>query len=357
MRPINPDGTWGKKQKQVPVLDENGNRIWDEKYNRYKFMAVPTTDWGSPETLEIWRKNWCDLNNAKFAEKGLDAQIDWRSYERQGVELLAQVHEGPAVRQMEKKGIRTEKGEYNRWVKSTNALLKAIREKLSHLLNWIKTAEEKLNEPQAPGLVEILMQYMDLQRIGAQGFSRAGKKKASITTLQDVADAVAYLKENNLNTPEELEARLNALSDTVFGLNDSMKAKDSRIKLLMEAIQQASVYQKELPIFMELGKKKYQFKKAKEKYKAEHDAQLKSFYRARRILKEAGMPSEFSTEMVAAWQKEIQRLQKEYEAEYEKLKPIREEQRHVSHIQYCVNRVINPKEKQTEQQKNNSINR
>ena len=56
------------------------------------FNAVPTTDWGSPETLEHWREAWAEMCNAKFAEKGLDVRIDHRSYERQGVELLPTVH-------------------------------------------------------------------------------------------------------------------------------------------------------------------------------------------------------------------------------------------------------------------------
>lgn len=121
IRPINPDGTWGNKQMKVELIDEHGEPIWDEKHHRNKFQAVPTTDWGSPETLEQWRQNWCQLVNAKFEEKGLPDRLDWRSYERQGVDLLAQVHEGPAVRAMEKKGIATEKGDYNRWVRATNA--------------------------------------------------------------------------------------------------------------------------------------------------------------------------------------------------------------------------------------------
>ena len=64
------------------------------------FNAVPTTDWGSPETLEHWRQTWAELCNAKFAEKGIDVRIDHRSYERQGVELLPTVHEGATVRAM-----------------------------------------------------------------------------------------------------------------------------------------------------------------------------------------------------------------------------------------------------------------
>ncbi|MCB7514864.1 MAG: MobA/MobL family protein [Candidatus Pseudoscilispira sp.] len=55
----------------------------------YVFNAVPTTDWGKPETLEAWRRLWAGLCNARFAEKGLDCRIDYRSYERQGVEQLS----------------------------------------------------------------------------------------------------------------------------------------------------------------------------------------------------------------------------------------------------------------------------
>ena len=32
-----------------------------------------------------------------------------------------------SVRAMEKKGIRTEKGEFNRWIKATNALIREVR--------------------------------------------------------------------------------------------------------------------------------------------------------------------------------------------------------------------------------------
>ena len=84
------------------MLDEQGERIRDEAGN-YVFNAVPTTDWGKPETLEFWREQWAQLCNTRFAEKGLDCRIDHRSYERQGVEQIPTQHEGPTVRAMEAK--------------------------------------------------------------------------------------------------------------------------------------------------------------------------------------------------------------------------------------------------------------
>ena len=97
IRPIEQDGKWGLKQRRVYELDEDGNRIRDADGN-FVFNAVPTTDWGRPETLEYWRQTWAELCNAKFAEKGLDVRIDHRSYERQGVDLLPTIHEGATVR-------------------------------------------------------------------------------------------------------------------------------------------------------------------------------------------------------------------------------------------------------------------
>ena len=143
IRPIEQNGKWGLKQRRVYELDEDGNRIRDEN-GEYVFNAVPTTDWGSPETLEYWRQTWAELCNAKFAEKGLDVRIDHRSYERQGVDLLPTVHEGATVRAMEKKGIRTEKGEFNRWIKATNAVIRDIKKKISLLFDWIAEAKAEL---------------------------------------------------------------------------------------------------------------------------------------------------------------------------------------------------------------------
>ena len=63
--------------------------------------------------------------------KTLAVRIDRRSYERQGAELLPAVHEGATVRAMEQKGIRTEKGEFNRWIRATNAVIRDIKKKIA----------------------------------------------------------------------------------------------------------------------------------------------------------------------------------------------------------------------------------
>ena len=157
IRPIEPDGKWGYKQRREYVLDEHGERVKDEAGN-FIFNAVPTTDWGSPETLEHWRQAWADLCNAKFAEKGLGHRIDNRSYLRQGREQIPTVHEGPTVRAMEAKGIRTDKGSLNRWIADTNALLNQLKRRAKTLLDWIADIRKELSAPKSPTLADLLGQ-------------------------------------------------------------------------------------------------------------------------------------------------------------------------------------------------------
>jgi len=340
IRPLRPDGSWGEKQKKVPVLDETGRPIRDEKHHRCKFNAVPTTDWGRPETLERWRKNWCLLCNRLFEEKKLPERIDHRSYEKQGVDLMAQVHEGPQVRAMEKKGIPTEKGEFNRFVRATNTLLQAIRRKLAELDVWIRETKKECADEPSPDLRELLIRYMDHMKAGASSYSRYGRQKAGIAVLKDVSSAFIFLDEHHISKMDDLEKQLNALSEETDALKDSMKASSERSRLLKEALFQTEIFQKNLSVFLEFQKPGYRFRKAAEAYKEAHESELKLFYRARRILKEAGMQDTLSEELISKWHRELAALDRNYAADYEKLIPLRKKLQQLSHIRYCVERVL-----------------
>ena len=171
IRPLNSDGTWGAKQRRV--YREDG-----------KFDAVPTTDWGKPETLEAWREAWSALCNAKFEEKGLPCRIDHRSYKRQGVEQVPTVHEGVAVRQMEARGILTDKGEHNRWIRSATAMLRKLGEQIKTLVDWLSDAHMKLDKPHSPSLAKLLADYYDARNAGAWS------NKAKVGNLKCLTSAI-----------------------------------------------------------------------------------------------------------------------------------------------------------------------
>jgi len=230
IRPIEPDGKWGNKQRREYVLDEHGERVLDEAGN-YVFNAVHTTDWGKPETLEVWRQAWADLCNAKFAEKGLGCRIDHRSFARQGVEQIPTQHEGPTVRAMEAKGIRTDKGNLNRFIRKTNALLREAKEKIAALIGWLKDVKAELAKPQPPTLNDLLALHCANRNKGAYS------NKAKNANLQRYAEAFSFLQSKNLYTVDDLENTLHAMQDKIDTLKKSASSKQARIKEVDELLR------------------------------------------------------------------------------------------------------------------------
>ena len=300
IRPIEENGKWGNKQRREYVLDENGNRIKDEAGN-YVFNAVPTTDWGSTDTLEHWRQAWADLCNQKFAEKGLDCRIDHRSYERQGLEILPTVHEGPAVRQMEAKGIRTDKGGHNRFVRAANTMMKATRAKIRKLLLWLKEINNELSKTQEPALADFLNRYYGQRNAGAWS------QKANLGNLKSHSEAVSYLQKNGIYTLADLEQKVQACGDQDRQMKAAMKRVDNRTKELNDLIRLAHFYADGKPVYDKLNTIK--FKKAREKFAAENENTLHFFYLARRKLKPHF--SEDGKLPITRWKQEQEKLEAE----------------------------------------------
>ena len=313
IRPMNPDGTWGFKQHRVYRLDEDGNRIRDQN-GKFLFDAVPTTDWGDPETLEQWRKAWADVCNAKFAEKGLDVRIDHRSYERQGLDLLPTVHEGAAVRAMEKKGIRTEKGEFNRWIKATNAVIRDIRGKIAVLLDWIKEAKAELEKPKAPDLASLLGSYYAYRK------SKAYSQKGKLNNLKEMNETFNYLRENGIATLADLESRVQTHQTTVDSLKATLDSQNARMKAIRSLSDDSDTFKRLKPVFA--GLQKIKFDKPRAAYKAAHEAELKQFYAARRRLSQEFPDGKVDMKKLS---EEYSTLEQTHSETYAQFKTIRED--------------------------------
>ncbi|WP_068876894.1 Ti-type conjugative transfer relaxase TraA, partial [Phenylobacterium sp. CCH9-H3] len=61
-------------------------------------------DWNSREMLEGWRERWAEHVNERLNELGIEARIDHRSLEAQGIELEPQHKIGPAAMRREGRG-------------------------------------------------------------------------------------------------------------------------------------------------------------------------------------------------------------------------------------------------------------
>ena len=334
IRPIEPDGKWGNKQRREYVLDEQGERIRDEAGN-YVFNAVPITDWGKPETLEFWREQWAQLCNTRFAEKGLDCRIDHRSYERQGVEQIPTQHEGPTVRAMEAKGIRTNKGDLNRWIRKTNAMFREAKQKIAALIDWLKEVKAELSKPQPPTLAELLSAYYDNRNKGAYS------SKARIANLKKLSEAVSYLETKGLYTADDLDAALHTMQDKIDTLKKSASEKQARIKELDELLRMADYYEDGKPVADKL--KTIRFEKSRQKYKAEHDDTLRLFYMAERKLKRQVVDGKLPA---AAWREEKARLETEYRDLQTELTPLYADMKKLWAIHYNIYEVQHEQERQ-----------
>jgi len=315
IRPLNPDGTWGAKQRRV--YRANG-----------KFDAVPTTDWGKPETLEAWREAWAALCNAKFEEKGMTCRIDYRSYERQGIEQVPTVHEGVAVRQMEARGIVTDKGEHNRWIRSASAMLRTLGDRIKALVDWLSDSRVKLDRPHSPSLGRLLADYYDARNAGAWS------NKAKVGNLKRLTSAIAYLNENGLHTLDDLEARLDSLHSSLDEVKTTLDANKKRSKELRDWLRYAETYKRFKPLHDQLSAIKWKSKR--EQFKAEHESELRQFYMARRKL-----PGGIHT---ADWQRELATLKRESDAAFAKYKHLRNELTKLLDVKYCIDRALSARE-------------
>ena len=80
------------------AVDENG-------------FGQKVRDWNRTEMVERWRERWAEIANERLAELDIDARIDHRSLEAQGIALEPQSQIGAPARRIEDRGI---EGEGNR---------------------------------------------------------------------------------------------------------------------------------------------------------------------------------------------------------------------------------------------------
>lgn len=337
IRPLNPDGSWGNKQRREYILDEHGNRIPNGKGD-YEFKAFPTTDWGSPERLEAWRQAWADLCNSKFEEKGLPERIDHRSYVRQGIEQIPTVHEGPAVRQMEARGIATDKGSLNRLIRATNQKLREIARRIKEIMTGLAEIKEKLFELESPALATLLQQYLEQRNSGAWS------QKARLGNLKEFSRLILMLEERGIVTLVNFESYMKSYQEKSTAMTAALNAKSDRMKELNELIRFAGEFKRLTPIYEEWNS--IRFKKARDKYKAEHEREINLFLLAKRKL-DADAPDHKLP--VKDWQKELDKLTTEYETESAQLKPIRDELKEL----YRIKSKLGPFLREAAQDKNN----
>ena len=83
-------------------------------------FGAKVRDWNRTELVEQWRERWAAHVNTRLAELDIDARVDHRSLQDQGVELEPQDKIGSAASRMEGRGLEAERIEQHREIAQRN---------------------------------------------------------------------------------------------------------------------------------------------------------------------------------------------------------------------------------------------
>jgi chromosome segregation ATPase len=153
-----------------------------------------------------------------------------RSYGRQGIDQVPTVHLGVAAHQMEKRGIRTERGDMNREVAVTNSQIRQLKARIKKLRDWVQAEDLKTTEP-------------DLQDIFAT-ILNGGENRAYWRinkSLKGASQLLIFLQKHSIYTVEDLRGVVTNMYAQQGQITDKLKKAERRIETLDRHIKNGEI--------------------------------------------------------------------------------------------------------------------
>ncbi|HGY1357828.1 MobQ family relaxase [Streptococcus pyogenes] len=347
VRPINEDGTWGQKSKKEYILDEKGEKILN-KNGKPKTRKVELTSWNDKGNVEKWRENFSDLCNEYLAKNKIEKRVDHRSFKRQGIKQIPTIHLGASASAMERKGIRTEKGDINREIKKQNELLKNIGNEIKKITSWLAGFKYKLkesykeykdqskkqieNESGLFNLYEYLSFYQEMQENNRAELSFYGKRNKAIYELKRYASGINYLRENKIKTISDLQGHINNLRSKNSEIYKTIKENSQKIEDLNKCLAYAKTVRKTKATYQEYESKKI----FKESFYKNNQKEIDQHIRARTLIEKISGKKNLREK---EWLGEIKNLEDEISKLNTESEKIRERYKEINHIKYAVELV------------------
>ena len=341
MRPIEPSGKWGAKQRKVYHLDEDGNKIYDPVKRLYKCSKEETTDWNEQTNAEDWREKWGQAVNALLAKENHVDRIDHRSYKRQGVDKIPTIHLGISASQMERKGIKTERGNHNRKVDTLNKEIKQLKARIKKCNDWIYS--QPIDNP--PSMMSVLT-----------AISKGEKTKTHYQQIYDLkaqAKILLFLNQNNISDISHLANTIKRVNNGLQEVSDRIKKVDRRLESLDFNIEQAenrkkhkAIYEQYVNIQLSLKDKLLKRDPQAEFYN-KHFNEISDYQSADEYLKKY-LNGKVKTAPLKKWKAEREELTAERVRLGEKFYTLKDETRSVEMLRKGVDVLIKEQERQSE---------
>ncbi|MGP6353290.1 MobQ family relaxase [Streptococcus dysgalactiae] len=348
MRPINEKGEFLAKSKKEYILDEKGEKVLN-KNGKPKTRKVELTTWNDKGNVEKWRENFSDLCNEYLAKNKIEKRVDHRSFKRQGIKQIPTIHLGTSASAMERKGIRTEKGDINREIKKQNELLKNIGGEIKKITSWLAGFKDKLkesyreykdqskkqieNESGLFNLYEYLSFYQEMQENNRAELSFYGKRNKAIYDLKRYASGINYLRENKIKTISDLQGHINNLRSKNSEIYKTIKENSQKIEDLNKCLGYAKTVRKTQASYQEYESKKI----FKESFYKNNQKEIDQHIRARTLIEKISGKKNLREK---EWLGEIKSLEDEINILNTESEKIRERYKEINHIKYAVE-VVN----------------
>lgn len=310
----------------------------------WKSHKEDTVDWNDQKYAEVWRQGWADTVNRYLEAAERPERLDLRSYERQGLDVIPTVHMGPAVVQMERRGIQTNIGNLNRDIKAANQMLSAIRKTIRGLLDWvgelIQAEKELLKEEAASTDLGVLLNdYLNQRKAGRSDWSWSGQQKGDLKDLKNVARAVVYLQQHKISTLEQLNTVLSGVKQKVSQAHTGMRKAEKRMKDIAGIQSAVAVCQEQKPVhdkYLKIG-----WKKRQAAFAESHQEELKAYNKAYRYLKAQHVDLNVNLDALEA---EYSKLQADHATFARQLEQIQAELKPLNEVRYWVGQVLGPEQ-------------
>jgi Ti-type conjugative transfer relaxase TraA len=204
-------------------------------------FGAKVRDWNRTDLLEHWREAWASHVNARLAELDIDARIDHRSLEAQGIDLEPQHKMGPAASRMAAQGLQLER------VAEHRAIARANGDKL---LAKPDLALDAITHGQATFTTSDLAKFVHRHSDGKEQFDKviaAVRASAELVKLGcDGRGEERFTSRDMLATEQRLEQALDRLGGSVAhrlgdGAGERVLARTARAGLVLGAEQQAAL--------------------------------------------------------------------------------------------------------------------
>ena len=111
--------------------------------------------------------------------------MDHRSFKRQNSDYLPTIHLGYKAMALEKKGIKTDKGNYNREIKKHNSLVDIVKHQFKNISSWIEGFSSNLCKVEEIGneVFNLLLNKLNINKN-----KYLNKKKDNGNTLKKIKE-------------------------------------------------------------------------------------------------------------------------------------------------------------------------